>query len=91
MGSAFVRTPVHPGCRRARDLFGEPLAGAEGTAGEGLAAGAAMDEFKTFSDATEDHRVLAVPPARTVLDERGTIYLSPTLSVTSVPSVANFC
>jgi hypothetical protein len=29
---------------------------AESTAGEGLAAVGAMDEFKTFTDAAEDHR-----------------------------------
>jgi hypothetical protein len=71
-------------------LFGEPLAGAEGAAGESLATVGAVSEFDTLADAAEGHRARRAAGAHS-LDERGTIYLSPTLSATSVPSVANFC
>jgi hypothetical protein len=36
-------------------------------------------------------RLASISAGAHSLDERGTIYLSPTLSATSVPSVANFC
>ncbi len=44
---------------KPRLSFREPLRGADGAAGEGVAAVGAMNEFEAFADAAEDHRVLA--------------------------------
>ena len=43
----------------ARFLRGKPPGGADGAAGEGVAAMGAVDEFEAFADAAEDDGVLA--------------------------------
>jgi hypothetical protein len=40
-------------------LLGEPLGGAQGAVGEGLAAVGAVDEFETLADAAENDRMIA--------------------------------